>query len=172
MARGVLLALALGLGIAHAFVPRPALGLGLAPQATASATFFKVNGLQGPIFSNYDIGGYLIYYLAPQEKVFVDNRQEAFPPEFFRDVYVPMQEDNKVWQAKDVQYGFNAIFFYRHDLTPWGQNFLVERIKDPQWAPVYVDAFTIIYLKRNALNQPLIEQFELPRSMFGVSKGG
>ena len=81
-----------------------------------------------------------------------------------------MQENNDVWHKIDGQYGFNVICFYRHDLTPWGQNFLVNRIGDPEWAPVYVDLFTIIFLKRNQQNKPVIDAFELPRSMFSVSR--
>ena len=72
--------------------------IGLMPNVNASAEFFKQSGLKGPIFSNYDIGGYLIYHLEGQEKVFVDNRQEAFPPDFFQKVYIPMQEDPAVWK--------------------------------------------------------------------------
>ncbi len=145
-------------------------GIGLMPGINASADFYKQAGLSGPIFSNYDIGGYLIYHLAPQEKVFVDNRQEAFPPDFFKDNYIPMQEDNKIWEKLSAEYDFNVIYFYRHDLTPWGQNFLIERIKDPTWAPVFVDGYTLILLKRNVSNQPLIERFELPKSMFVISQ--
>ncbi|MBI4309818.1 MAG: hypothetical protein HY591_05755 [Candidatus Omnitrophica bacterium] len=145
-------------------------GLGLAPGVNASAEFFKQAALQGPVFSNYDIGGYLIYHLFPGEKVFVDNRQEAFPPEFFKDVYVPMQEDDKVWEKVDARHGFNAVYFYRHDLTPWGQDFLIKRVQDPRWAPVFVDGYTIIFLKRNARNQPWIERFELPKSMFAIHR--
>jgi hypothetical protein len=143
-------------------------GLGLAPYVNQSAEFFKTARIEGPIASNYDIGGYLIYHLAPEQKVFVDNRQEAFPPEFFKQTYVPMQEDDAIWQKVDDQYHFNVIYFHRHDLTPWGQNFLVKRVKDAQWAPVFVDDYVIILLRRNDKNQALIKQFELPSSMFSV----
>lgn len=168
--RRVALALALALSASYAWGLRGApIGIGLAPEVNASAEFFKQNGIKGPVFSNYDIGGYLIYHLAPGMKVFVDNRQEAFPPGFFKDVYMPMQRETQVWQRVDAQYGFNAVYFYRHDLTEWGQNFLVSRVKDPDWAPVFVDGYTIIFLKRNEQNRALIGRFELPRSMFGVS---
>jgi hypothetical protein len=164
-----LLALSLVVGIIFASqVRQQPMRIGLAPGVNMSADFFKQAGLKGPVFSNYDIGGYLIYHLADREKVFVDNRQEAFPPDFFKNVYVPMQEDSNVWAKIDLQYGFNVIYFYRHDLTPWGQKFLVDRIEDPQWAPVFVDGYTIIFVKRNLQNQPIIDQFQLPRSMFGV----
>ncbi|MBF0483693.1 MAG: hypothetical protein HQL25_03195 [Candidatus Omnitrophica bacterium] len=142
---------------------------GTVPGADLAADFFKNNRLQGPIFNNYDIGGYLIYHLFP-ERVFVDNRPEAYSVEFFQDLFVPMQEDENKWREIDSKYHFNVIFFYRHDLTPWGQPFLIKRINDPQWAPVFVDGYTLILLKRNWVNQDLIKKYELPKSMFGAQK--
>jgi hypothetical protein len=143
---------------------------GLAKDVEGSAGFFRSQGLQGPIFNNYDIGGYLIYYLFPRERLFVDNRPEAYPAEFFGKVYAPMQEDEKVWAEMDRKYGFQVIYFYRHDQTTWGQPFLIRRIDDPAWAPVFVDGYTIILAKRGGVNQKVIEKFELPRSIFGVKK--
>ena len=143
---------------------------GLTPDAEGSAAFFQNQGLKGPIFNNYDIGGYLIYYLFPQERPFVDNRPEAYPEDFFAKVYAPMQEDEKVWAEMDRKYGFQVIYFYRHDQTTWGQPFLIRRIDDPAWAPVFVDGYTIIFVKRGGVNQQVIGKFELPRSIFGVTK--
>jgi hypothetical protein len=142
--------------------------IGLMPKVNASADFFKQSGLKGPVFSNYDIGGYLIYHLGTQEKVFVDNRQEAFPPDFFQKVYIPMQEDPFVWRQEQMKYGFNVIYFYRHDITPWGQDFLIARLRDPQWAPVFVDDYAIIFIRRESVDQVVIDHFELPKSMFKV----
>ncbi len=142
---------------------------GLYPGINQSAEFYKSSGLKGPIFSNYDIGGYLIYHLYPQEKLFVDNRQEAFPPTFFKDVYIPMQEDHAVWAKVNDQYQFNVVYFYRHDLTPWGQSFLLQLIDDPLWAPIYVDGYTIMFARRGSVNQSIINEHELPRDMFTVA---
>jgi len=144
--------------------------VGLMPNVNVSAEFYKQMGLRGPIFSNYDIGGYLIYHLGAQEKVFVDNRQEAFPPEFFQDVYIPMQEKPAVWNAMSGKYGFNVIYFYRHDITPWGQGFLIDRVRDPAWAPVFVDDYAIIFVRRGSINQGVIDHFELPQSMFKIAR--
>ncbi len=145
-------------------------GIGLMPGINKSAEFFQAVGLRGSIFSNYDIGGYLIYHLAPQVKVFVDNRQEAFPPDFFKRVYMPMQENAAVWQEQLAQNNFQVVYFYRHDLTPWGQQFMVERVSDPAWAPVFVDNYTIIFARRGGVNQAVIDKYELPKSMFSVAK--
>jgi hypothetical protein len=145
-------------------------GIGLLPGTHLSAYFFRQNKIQGPIFNNYDIGGYLIYELFPREKVFVDNRPEAYSVSFFKEVYVPMQENEDVWRKVDSQYNFNAIYFYRHDFTPWAQPFLIKRLQDPQWAPVFVDNFTLILLKRNEKNRRLIQLYELPREIFSFGK--
>ena len=143
-------------------------GVGLMPEVNASAEFVKSKNISGPIFSNYDIGGYLIFHMYPKEKVFVDNRPEGYPTSFFQNEYIPMQENDSVWNKELIKWNFNIIWFNRNDLTPWSQQFLVTRIQDPEWAPVFVDSYTIIFLLRNEKNAKLIEQFELPKSMFTV----
>ncbi|MCC6932382.1 MAG: hypothetical protein IT292_03910 [Deltaproteobacteria bacterium] len=142
--------------------------IGLHGKTLAPLEFFQNNDLQGPIFNNYDIGAMLIYGLYPLEKVFVDNRPEAYPQEFFNNDYIPYQEDEKRWKEAEEKYKFNVIFFYRRDNTPWGQQFLINRVYDKTWAPVFVDHATIILLKRNALNEALIQRFALPLTMFQV----
>ncbi len=144
-------------------------GLGLRRGDSAAADFFKKNGLRGPLFNNYDIGGYLIFHLYPEERVFVDNRPEAYPADFFPKTYIPMQENNELWKAADVKYSFNAIFFFWRDMTPWGQQFLISRISDPEWAPVFTDESAIIFLKRNEANTPIIDRYEIPKSSFRIS---
>ena len=139
------------------------IGIGLLGGNNNAAEFFKENDLKGPIFNNYDIGGYLIYHLYP-EKVFVDNRPEAYPVSFFTEEYIPMQENDNVF----INYDFNAIFFYYHDFTPWAQEFLIRKVDDSNWAPVFADSYSIIFLKRNELNKELIHKFELPKEMFKV----
>lgn len=145
-------------------------GLGLTSKVNKSAEFFKEQDIQGPIFNNYDIGSFLIYHLYPKHKVFVENRPEAYPIQFFQDDYIPMQEDNEVWERQNKNYDFKAIFFGYHDLTPWAQDFLISRVDDPAWAPVFADNYAIIFLKRNGLNQEVIDKFEIPRNNFRVLK--
>jgi len=144
-------------------------GMGLLSNINKSAEFFKENNLEGPIFNNYDIGGYLIYHLYPEQKVFVDNRPEAYSVDFLKNVYIKMQENEKIWQQQDKSYNFQTIYFYRHDATPWAQPFLIERIKDPNWIPVYVDDYAIILVKDNKENKEIIEKYKLPEKTFVVT---
>lgn len=144
-------------------------GWGLRENNLKAAEFLVKEGIKGPIFNNYDSGSYLIYSLYPQ-KVFVDNRPEAYPASFFKEVYIPVQEEEEKWQALDKQYNFNSIFFYRLDLTPWSQTFLINRVNDPVWVPVYVDDLTIIFVKRNEENKEIIKKHELPKEIFSVAR--
>lgn len=137
-------------------------GLGIEKNNDLAAKFIQREKITGPIFNNYDIGSFLIFYLWPQEKVFVDNRPEAYPADFLSKTYVPMQENSKIWASEDQKYHFNAIIFSHQDYTPWGQNFLAERLKDLDWTPVFIDNHIIIFLKNNQLNQRLIAKFALP----------
>jgi hypothetical protein len=144
----------------------PAYWAGLRPGMYAAAHFWKTAGMKGPVFNNYDIGGYLIFHLYPQERVFVDNRPEAYSVSFFRDLYIPMQEDEALWEKALETHKFQAIFFYRHDQTPWAQPFLLRRIADDRWAPVYVDDQVIILARRHGLNDEVIRRYELPKALF------
>ena len=121
-------------------------GLGLYENNEAAAGFFKAKNLQGPIFNNYDSGSALIFWLYGQEKVFVDNRPEAYSNAFFNDIYRPMQTDAVKWQEYSQQYGFKTIFFSYTDSTPWAQQFLARILQEQEWRLVYFDAYTVILI--------------------------
>lgn len=134
-------------------------GLGLTFQTADSAEFFKKENISGPIFNSYDNGSYLIFYLYPQEKVFADNRPEAYPRFFFEDIYREMQLNEEKWQTLSQEYGINAIYFPSNEATPWGTEFVQKRIGDPDWALVYADSQNIIFLKRNEINKAIIDKY-------------
>ena len=133
-------------------------GLGIVPGANDAAEFFKREKISGPIFNNYNIGGYLIFHLSPEYKFFVDNRMEAFPKDFFKRTYVPMQLNNDFWHTMDQRYHFNVIFF-NPESTPWGDNFIWNRYADPSWALVFYSKEAVIFLKRNEQNALIIRRF-------------
>jgi len=140
-------------------------GFGLALETEKSLEFLRQNKIEGPIFNNYDVGGYLIY---GGYDVFVDNRPEAYSVSFFEDTYVPMQQEEAKWEQVDKQYNFNAIFFSHRDFTPWAQDFLIARVKDNNWAPVYADDYNIIFLKKNTKNIGIIQEYYIPPENFQV----
>lgn len=123
--------------------------------------FVKQNKVQGPMFNNFDIGGYLIWQLYPQEKVFVDNRPEAYSVKFFNETYKPMQEDKEKWLEFSEKYGINFIFFGHADATPWGDSFLRNIVKNPDWKIIYINEEAIIFIKNNKKNAEIISKYSL-----------
>ncbi|MSU75393.1 MAG: hypothetical protein EXS55_02690 [Candidatus Magasanikbacteria bacterium] len=143
-------------------------GLGLLTGMGDAAAFINNHNIQGPLFNDFDSGSYVIFYLYPRVQPFVDNRAEAYPASFFKNTYVPMHVDNVVWLATENQYHFNAILYSFDDHAPYALPFILERLLDPAWAPVYTDKFSIIFLKRNEQNATLIKQFEIPKDKFSL----
>ena len=137
-------------------------------NVNASAEFFKAVGIEGPVFNDYNIGNYLIFHLFPKERVFIDNRPEAYPTDFLKDVYNTMLTREDVWRRYEALYHLNVIYFDRRDHGPGVQEFLWRRVLDPEWIEVYVDDFAIIFLKDNEKNQKIIRRFQLPPAMFNM----
>jgi hypothetical protein len=135
-------------------------GIGVRPGNLAALDFYRAEGLRGPIFNNFDVGSYLIYGLYPAERVFVDNRPEAYPASFFQDQLVPMLRDEARWREANDRYRFNVIFFAHQDAA-LGPEFLARRLRDPEWAPVFADDNLIILVRRNEQNGEVIERNEI-----------
>jgi len=142
---------------------RGRVGIGLEEANSAAAEFFLKEKIQGPIFNNFDVAGYLVYHLYPDHRVFVDNRPEAYPVAFFSDAYFPIQSDETKWQDTSHHYGFNVIVFNYRERSIRGEQFIIRRVLDPMWAPVYLDKDIIILAKRDGPNQPVIAKYELPK---------
>jgi hypothetical protein len=141
-------------------------GLGLWKDIDRSGKFLRRERIPGNIFNNYDIGSYLIHFLHDREKVFVDNRPEAYPVSFFDSIYGPMQRDDDFFREMVEKFDLNIICFHRHDNTEWGQPFLIRRTQDPDWVPIYVDGVSIILVRNLPRNREWIDRYGLSRSMF------
>ena len=144
------------------------LGLGVSENSLASIEFYRDNSLSGPIFNNFDIGSALDFWLYPGERVFVDNRPDVFSREFFKEIYIPAQNDPAKWKEYSEKYNFNLIYFSHTDGTPWGREFLAARLKDENWPLVYFDDYALIMVKNNEQNQALIEKYKISEEKFAL----
>lgn len=123
------------------------IGFGKKESYRTGVDFFINNSLKGPIFNNFDIGGYLIYRLYPDIAVFVDNRPEAYPVGFFQETYIPMQINHEIFKRVSKEYGIKTIIWGRRDITPWSRDFLNMIKNDSDWKLLYADEATLIYSK-------------------------
>ncbi len=141
-------------------------GLGVAAGNADAGIFLRDHHIAGPLFNDFDIGSYAIFYLYPQIHPFVDNRPEAYPTSFFQNIYVPLHTDEASWKTQEKYYGFNTILYSFEDKAPWALPFIVKRLEDPSWAPVYAGQYAIVFLKRNEQNAELIKNYEIPKERF------
>ncbi len=137
------------------------LGFGLQSDAMDGLNFLKDNNIKGPIFNDYDTGGYLIFGLYPEEKVFTDNRPEAYPAAFFQDLYMPMQADDREWIKADQRFNFNVIVISTVNMMDITQGFIQRRKMDYMWVPVFQDPHVTIFLKNVPQNAAVIKKFSL-----------
>ncbi len=112
--------------------------LTLPQSGKAAMDFVLSNNLPGPIYNNFDIGSYIIYRSFPKYKVFVDGRPEAYPKEFFQNIYIPAKYEN---------FDFKTIIFSHTDQTPWGKAFLSSISKDKTWNLLFLDDSMVVYSK-------------------------
>jgi hypothetical protein len=136
-----------------------AIGFGVDEGAKAGADFFLRNELKGPIFNNFDIGSYLDYRFYPKKRVFVDGRPGEYPADFFKNVYIPMQQDPSIFKEVEKKYKFNVVFVNYLDQTPWANQFLKNITNDPSWKPVYLDDFVFILVKDTPQNATIIKKY-------------
>jgi hypothetical protein len=138
-------------------------GLGLKEGVNATADFLHANQVTGPVFNDFNNGGYLIFN---GESIMIDQRPEAYPADIF-ELHKRMEADDEIWRQQDAKYHFNAIVYsLQFNNAPETERFLLARVKDPEWAPVFTDNFSLVYLRRNERNAAAIKAHELPRSMF------
>jgi hypothetical protein len=112
------------------------------PQANKSAVEFIIsNQLNGNIFNSYDIGSYLNYNLYPNNKIYVDNRPEAYPEDFFQKEYIPVLQNPVLFNFLDQKWHFNIIIV-NHSID--FVNYLLHR---PNYTIVYLDPSIAIFIK-------------------------
>jgi len=136
-------------------------GLGLVEGSQDAFNFFIKNKIEGPIFNNYDAGSALIFGLAGVEKVFVDNRPEAYSVNFFEKEYLPMQTDEAIWQEIHNKYGFKSIIFSHADSTPWAKTFLERILRDKNWSLIYFDRYYVILVPNSAYSDDFLDEHSI-----------
>lgn len=149
----------------HNYLIRSSFGLGLINNNEASAEFYRQHNLKGPIFNNYDIGSALIFWLHDLEKVFVDNRPEAYSVSFFNEIYKPMQTEADKWEQYSKLYDFKTIYFTHTDNTPWANQFLNRILNDKKWQLVYFDETAVILINSEKYDEAMVKALSLDTIM-------
>jgi hypothetical protein len=144
-------------------------GPGLLPGVNGTAEFLRRNGVQGPVWNDALIGSYLIFHRFdprdPSSGVFADMRPEAYGA-FLADPYQKMLTDPETWRRIDDQYRFRALVFSLQDPGAGIEESILARVRDPEWAPVYTDSYSLVFVRRIPEHAAMIERHLIPREVF------
>lgn len=122
--------------------------------------FVKDNRISGPVFNNMNTGS-LLFWKIPEQKVFIDTRPEAYPADFIKEVFVPMQSDPEKWKLYSDRYNINYIFYAYKELTPWSQKFIKDLSYNGEWLVVYLDDKIVIFVKNTPQNSEVIKKYQI-----------
>ena len=130
--------------------------------------FTKEKNLQGNMLNSYAFGGYLIWSMYPERKIFIDGRNEVFLPLLHE--IVKVRADSRLWtkflQKYKIEY---ALLGYWDDLeeviTLDSQNravktyapFTSTHFPRNRWALIHWNDEGMIFVKRDGINSSLAE---------------
>jgi hypothetical protein len=107
----------------------------------AAVDFIQRRGLRGPIFNDYDFGGYLLWKAWPQFPVFVDGRIEIYRGRALDD-YLLVSNAGPGWE--DVVRRHGITFFMIRPERPLAKALLAS----DGWDLAYFDYNSVIFLRR------------------------
>lgn len=112
-----------------------------------AADFVIYNRLQGNMYNPYDWGGYLIWRLAPERKVFADGRN------LNTDIFLQSS-----LQSLQQKYGFNYIITYSFEPTGETTPMASELLMSREWVPVFSDrrSRSAIFVRNSPANATVI----------------
>jgi hypothetical protein len=107
---------------------------------TAAVDFIIANHVPGPIFNNYDWGGYFIWRLYPEYKVFVDGRSDLYGDAFLKETVETYMARND-WQAELSRFGIRSVCI--------GRNAPLAAVLrgQAQWRKVFEDDKAVIFIR-------------------------
>ncbi len=109
--------------------------------------FIDEKGLRGDMFNKYGYGGFLIWYLYPRCRVFIDGRTPTVYPADFYWLYRMVYKDEKLFQELAHQYNITMVI-EKTDST------IAKYLdKNKNWDLVFFDEVTSLYVKDEVAKQ-------------------
>jgi hypothetical protein len=137
-----------------------------------AVNFIKENRLKGNIFNEYTEGGYLIWHLSPDIRVFADGRGLSYKGfrlygEVVDSPLRPSPEDGMtpVYMSTFWKYGIDLVVIPGCDRVS-GITIPLSYVllNDMRWAVVYADASAIVFMRETPENGAFIGRHALPRA--------
>ena len=135
-------------------------------RPAGAATFLLNHHITGRLFNTYEQGGYLIWRLWPQNRVFVDGR--ALNEQAFRDYReITYGSQSGALRLLD-QYGADVILVNSYEYFTGAVHLLVPELADPRqtaWKLVYRDDEGMVFLRNVPPGTPVLNNTEALNAM-------
>lgn len=105
----------------------------------AAVDFLQARDVRGGIYNTYAWGGYLIWRLYPQARVFIDGRADVYGDTFIEEVYLRVYRGSADWRAPLEQYDVRVVL-----LEP-DAPLVAQLERASEWRRIYTDAQAIIF---------------------------
>ncbi len=136
---------------------------------SGAVTFIKETGLGGNMFNLFNSGGYIVWRLYPDYKVFIYGRAVNETAFFHYNQIVNASSGNDAGSSgplwKRLLDAYNVNFILTSALTTTGNIIpLVDRLfQDGEWELIYEDGKSMIFLKVSPNNYDLLHQHYIPK---------
>jgi hypothetical protein len=130
--------------------------------------FLKSNAISGNMFNTYNWGGYLIWSLYPDYKVFIDGRGLIEEVYFqYMNILTANTQDFKgipLWKAYLQSYNVEFIITFSVDQFAGTLVPLIPAVlNDPEWHLVYMDNISLVFVRESFQNRHIIDRFGIPK---------
>jgi hypothetical protein len=132
-----------------------------------AADFIIAHDIRGNMYNAYEWGGYLIWRLAPERKVFIDprdlfediGREALFMINANRDEIAGIPVWKGIVRARSLEYVVIPIAWTTGAVVPLFNALML----DDNWLPVFCDINAVIFVKDSSVNEHVIRKYSIPK---------
>jgi hypothetical protein len=107
--------------------------------------FMREHRLSGNIMAKFDWGEYVIWYMAPASRIFIDGRYDTVYPPVVIDNYLAFHFGAPIAKGFLSQYPHDFVLIDNSDIAP-----LAQASAAPQWKCLYRDATCSLFVRANS----------------------
>lgn len=137
-----------------------------------AADFIIANDLKGNLYNTYFWGGYLLWRLSPERKVYVDGRninpQGFFEASEISNAFALPGQHPPLWKKRLQQRGVGYIVIprvkgFKGLLLDDADKLRRALLEAPEWFPVFADPISLVFVLNMPEHRQVIRRYGIPR---------
>lgn len=118
---------------------------------TTLSDFLKKNPAPTNTFATYNYGGYMLYELGEQPKLFMDGRLDLFGPKVWDDYWSIFEKRQEIGEVAS-RYGINTVVLDARDAYRSSGHLVNQLSAMPEWKLVYFDDVNAAFVRQTPQN--------------------